>query len=72
MTKDIADDKVDNHEGKCADDKTNASVKDGFFGFFDFAGIARRSHILDASDDNVNNGYEPSYADNGAKNIGDC
>ena len=71
MTKNVADNEVDNHEGECANNKTNTGIKDGFFSFFGFAGVARRSHILDAADNNVDNGNEPSYADNGAENASD-
>lgn len=71
MTKNVADNEVDNHEGECANNKTNTGVKDSFFSFFGFAGVARRSHILDTADNNVDNGNESGYADDGAEDASD-
>lgn len=38
-------DEGNDHFGKSNNDEADKSVKNGFFGFFDFSGIARRRHI---------------------------
>ena len=61
---------IDDSCGKGADNKTDNAVKDGVFGFFDFAGIAGRSHVTDATNDDDYNGYDAEYANNCIKNGG--
>ncbi len=45
-------DEVDNGEGESTDNEADDGVENSVFGFFDFGSVTRRSHILNATDDN--------------------
>lgn len=62
---DVFDDEVNNGEGKDADYKTNEAVEDGVFGFFDFASIARRSHVINTADNHHYYADEAEYTNDG-------
>lgn len=64
---DDADGKVGNGESQDADDEADEGVKDSFAGFFDFASIARGGHIIDATDDNEDDGDNTGDGDNTVK-----
>ena len=64
MFKDADKNEIDDGEGKGADDETDAGIEDGVFGFFGFAGVARRGHILKTTDDDkddCNNTSDTNY-----------
>ena len=42
-------DEVDYGGGEGADNETDGGVKDCIFGFFGFAGVASRGHVLEAA-----------------------
>ena len=68
---DGADSPVDNSKSKSDDDETDAGVKDGVFGLFDFACVTGRSHIANATFDEINDGDESGNADDGVEQAGD-
>ena len=64
LFKDADKNEIDDGEGKGADDETDAGIEDGVFGFFGFAGVARRGHILKTTDDDkddCNNTSDTNY-----------
>ena len=46
----FGDDEVDNGEGQSTNHKTNDTVKNGVFCFFDLGGVTRRGHVKDTTD----------------------
>ena len=49
--------KLGDSEGKSANNEPDTGVKNSIFSFFDFSGVASRSHITDAADDDEYNCY---------------
>ena len=68
---DVRNDEVDDGESEDTDNQTNHAVKDGVFGFFDFAGVASRGHVANATDENDDDGNDAENTDDGVKDIGD-
>ena len=56
-------------EGENANTQADNGVKDGFLGFFDFGGFARRGHIIDTTYNNEDDGDYAKYADYCVNNI---
>ncbi len=65
----VFNDEVDDGEGENADNETDDGVEDGIFGFFGFARIAGRSHVLNATDDDEDNGDQARDSDNAVQNV---
>ena len=51
---DAVNDEVDNCKGKSNDNEANHAVKNGVFSLFDFGGIARGCHEMNAADNDKN------------------
>ncbi len=68
---DVRNDEVDDGESEDTDNQTNHAVKDGVFGFFDFAGVARGSHILDATNNDDYDGDETKNANDAIDDTND-
>ena len=65
---DDADNEVDDGGGKYTDDETNTSIKNGIFGFFEFASIAGGGHVEDTTNNNSNDGDNAENKDNTVDN----
>lgn len=52
--------KVNDCEGESDYYKSNNRIQNSIFGFFDFAGIASRGHVADATDNNEDDGDNTS------------
>ena len=59
---------VDYRKGEGADDETDTGIKDGVFGFFELAGVALGGHVVYATDDDEDNGYDTQDGDDGIQN----
>ena len=59
---DVVDNKVDNGKGQYTDNKTNNAIKNSVFGFFNLAGVAGGGHVLDATNDDDDYGYDAEDA----------
>ena len=55
---DTIDDEVDDSKGENTNDETNNAIEDSIFGFFDFGGFTRGSHVIDATNDDNHNADE--------------
>ena len=66
---DNANGEIDDGEGERADGEANTGVEDGVFGLLSFAGITGRGYILDATDDDEDDGNEARDTDNGIEDI---
>lgn len=64
-------DPVDDGKGKSADGETNKGVKNGSFGFLNFGCITTRGHVVNTTDDNVDDGNKTSNGDDGIQDTGD-
>lgn len=60
-----ADGPVDYREGEGADDETDASVKNGVFGFLELAGVALGGHVVYAANYNKYDGDDTHDGDDG-------
>ena len=49
---------VDDGEREDDDDEADTGIEDSFFGFFEFAGIPGRCHVVDATNDDIYDGNE--------------
>ena len=62
---------VGDGEGECANDEADDGVENGFLGLFDFAWVAGRSHIMDATDYDKDYGDDADTTNDGVENVGD-
>ncbi len=58
----VGNDEVDDGKRQYADCEADETVKDGLFAFFDFAGIAVGSHVVDATN---NHDHDADNTENG-------
>ena len=72
ILEDIRNDEVDDGECENNDYETNDTVKNGILGFFDFAGITRRSHIADTADNDDDYGDDTKNGNNCIDNASDA
>ena len=61
---------VDNCKCKGADDEANKGIEDSIFGLFGFRRITGRSHVVNATDDDIDYGDEATDADDDFQNVG--
>ena len=71
LLEDIRNYKVNDGKGQDNDNEANETVENSIFGFFDFAGVTRRNHITNATDDYDDYGYDAKNTDDTVKNIND-
>ena len=65
---DDADGPVDDSKREGANSKTNKSIENSLFGFFEFAGVAGGSHILNTTDNDKNYSNDAGDGNNRVKN----
>lgn len=63
--KDIGDYEVDDGKRKSGDNEADDGVEDGLFGFLEFIGVTGGSHVIDATDEDENDGDESTDGDDG-------
>ena len=71
LVEDTSNDEVDNGKGKSTDNQSDTGVENSCSGFFGFAGIARRSHVFDTSDDNEYHRYKATNENDGFEDTSD-
>ena len=55
LFEDAADDEVDDSKSKSTNYESDTGIEDSVLGFLDFGGVARGSHVLDATDNDKYN-----------------
>ena len=66
----IYNDKVDHGEGQSDNSEADSGVDDGFFGFFEFAGVASGGHVINAADENENDRDNAADGNDGVQDAG--
>ena len=59
----VSDDEVHDTSSEGTDNETYDTIEDSVFGFFNFAGITRRCHVANATNNNDDHSYNANYAD---------
>ena len=60
---------IDDGKGQSTDNKADNSVKDSIFSFLNFTGVTGRSHVINAADNDEDNGDDATDADNNIKDV---
>ena len=60
---------VNNEEGESTDNQTDTSIEDSVFSFFDFTSITGGSHVLNAANDDENDGNDTTNENDSSENI---
>ena len=74
LTSAVIDDRngpVGNGESEGADGESDASIEDGFFGFFEFGCITSGGHVIVTADENKNNCDEAADTNDSVEDVGD-